>query len=802
MIKKYEIIMDGSKKRIKALRSFHVQGRYVNIGDVGGIVYDENTLSQEGNCWIFSGNLNYPSIRVSGDSIVDTNGYEAAVTDPRPFVNITGASALIGAHDSVAGEYSVPKTLGHSDMEVGGARVMLGKTYEESKEADPTVLRVKTTLYRGGTKATVKVASPDYQIKVLRYDVNGRLFSASPNWITGGPGIAVTTEDCYYYAVLVKKTAGGDITLGNLITAAVTVSNLVPESTININDSRLEFRYTGAMTVATMFSLGVGSSVARKSVIDNSNVVISKAGNAAYGAYIYADIKHCNVAFTTDNAKSALAGTFENVKNLTYNGSFLDGYSLKLRKSLIVSECDNFALSTGTLAALGVDAANAANMPFIFTRCNVPGGRFYHNAKVKNTYTDIDFARASVDLRKTISGTAYELVSSEVEGMYRIYDRTNNAYGCLVEAYDSVAGLTSMGADSYNTTIYKDAYFNGLFEFAGTNVFGNTVPGHNRAVELKAKPIVVRGTLNTVVVGKTVTGVVGKTVTGVAPSDTRVVTPIRYRINSGKGVSVKNLPAGIKAQIVVVNEHNVIEGASDAVSTNTDFTAYAGYAYAFVIFSKTGDAAITPDELGDTTITVYNGCKIVNTGTTAVNMKGSIRVEDNATLVNADITGTGYFGGNSVVYYNPAVWAALAFYGTVHMKGNAVFAPKALPGACALVHMEGNAKFIGSVTVPSTSLSFIMGNNAVIEGKANTRSGVVMSGNAKVTATGQITAACRGVLVMTDNASIEADTTVIGAITLAGNYKGNVVKTWVGKRTITDVNEPEYDNNVKSKYDL
>ena len=794
MIKKYEIIMDGSKKRIKALRSFCVQGRYVNIGDVGGIVYDENTLSQEGNCWIFSGNLNYPSIHVSGDSIVDTNGYEADLTGPRLIVNITGTSALIGAHDSVAGEYSVPKTLGPSDMEVGGARVMVGKTYEESKEADPTVLRMKSTLFRGGTKATVKVANPDYQIKVFRYDDKGRLFSASPSWITGGPDITETTENCYYYAVLVRKTAGGAITLGNLTTAAVTVSNLVPENFININDSRLEFRYTGAMTVATMFSLGVGSSNARKTVIDASNVIISKAGNAAFGAYIYADIIQCNVAFTTESAKSALAGTFKNVKNLTYNGSFLDGYSLKLRKNLVVSGCDNFALSTGTLAASGVDAAEAANMPFVFIRCNVPGGRFYHNAKVKNTYTDIDFAKAGVDLRKTITGTAYELASSEVEGMYRIYDTVGNTYGCLVEAYDSVAGLTSMGSASYNTTIYKDAYFKGLFDIAGTNVFGNKVPGHPRAVELKAKPRVVQGTLNSTSVGSTVTGV--------APSDTRVVTPIRYRINSGKGISVKDMPAGIKAQIVVVNEHNVVGGASSVVSTNTDFTMYAEYAYAFVIFSKTGDAAITPDELGDTTITVYNGCKIVNTGTTAINMKGSIRVEDNATLVNASVTGTGYFGGNSVVYYNPAVWASLDLIGTVHMKGNAVFAPTSLTGACALVHMEGNAKFIGSVTRPSTNLSFIMGNNAIIEGVSNTRSGVVMSGNAKVTPTGIIEVASRGVLVMKDNASIEASTTVIGAITLAGNYKGDVNKTWVGKRTITDVNEPEYDDNVKSQYDF
>ena len=46
-IKKYEIITVGGDKRVRALRSWRVQDRYVNIGDVGGIVYDEKTLSQD-----------------------------------------------------------------------------------------------------------------------------------------------------------------------------------------------------------------------------------------------------------------------------------------------------------------------------------------------------------------------------------------------------------------------------------------------------------------------------------------------------------------------------------------------------------------------------------------------------------------------------------------------------------------------------------------------------------------------------------------------------------------------------------
>ena len=786
MIKKYEIIMDGSKKRIKALRSFHVQGRYVNIGDVGGIVYDENTLSQEGNGWIFSGNLNYPSIHVSGDSIVDTNGYEADVTDPRPFVNITGASALIGAHDFVAGAL-VARELAVADVEQGDVKAAPGTAYEESKANNANIIRLKSLMYAGKATGNITVSGAGYEVQVMRYDSNKRLVGFSP-W-----GVTAAISGADYIGILIRKTPYAATVPADITAAKVALPALSIEAYLDINDSRIEFQYTGAITVATKVNLANTTLVGvYKSVIDTSNVIISKTGNGAFVANIFADVVKCNVRFNAVTENSLLIGNFSNVSELIVDGSYSFAASNASKNRIKVRDCHTFAQSATILptSALG---ATPADMPFTFTRCNVPNGIFYHNANAKNVYTDIDFAKASVDLGKTIPGTDYKLASSEVEGMYRIYDTAGNAYGCLVEAYDSVAGLTSMGSASYNTAIYKDAYINGKFEFAGTNVFGNKVPGHPGAVELKAKPRVVQGTLNTVVVGETITGI--------APSKSAVVTPIRYRINSGKGISVKNLPAGIKAQIVVVNEHNVIEGTSSVVSTNTDFTTYANYAYAFVIFSKTGDAAITPDELGDATITVYNGCKLVNTGETAVKMRGNIRVEDNATLVNAGVVGTGYFGGNSVVYYNPAVWAALECIGSAFMKDNAVFAPTSITGACALVHMEGNAKFIGSVTRPSTNLSFIMGGNAIIEGVSNTRSGVIMSGNSRVTPTGVIEVASRGALVMKDNASIEASTTVIGAITLAGNYKGDVIKTWIGKRTITDVNEPEYDDNVKTKYE-
>ena len=489
-----------------------------------------------------------------------------------------------------------------------------------------------------------------------------------------------------------------------------------------------------------------------------------------------------------------IIGVYRNVKNLAFSGSATGSASVGSRGVIRATDCDNFSVSPTIFP--DVAAAQTANMPFIFQGCNVPNGIFYHHAQIANTYKNIDFAKASIDLGKAIA-SGEVLVSSEVEGMYRLYFTTGSLFGGLVEGYDSVKSLNMAGtASSYGTTIYKDAYLNGLFDIAGTNVFGNKVRSHSLAQVLNVQPRVVQGIFNTVVVGETITGVDGSV-------GSIVCTPLTFRLNSPLAISIKNVPTGVDSQVIAVDLTGKILAISSWLSGDRNVSAYATHPFAYVMFRKgTEGAAITPADLAGVTVTVYNGCKIVNTGETAVNMKGAIRVEDNATLTNVSVIGTGYFGGNSVVSYTPAVWASLDINGTVHMKDNAVFAPTALRGSCTLVHMEGNAKFVGSVTAINNNLSFIMANNAIIEGISNTRSGVVMYGNSKVTATGQITAACRGVLTMKDNASIEADTTVIGAITLAGSYKGNVIKTWIGKRTITDVNEPEYDNNVKSQYDL
>lgn len=781
MIKKYEIITVEGKKRIKALRSFSVQGRFVNIGDVGGIVYDENTLSQEGNAWIFSGNLNYPSIRVSGDSIVDTNGYEADVTDPRPFVNITGTSVLIGAHDFVTGKTSAAKVLAVGDVEQGGVSDIVGTKYDESKVVNTNTIRLKSLIYMGGISATVTLAGKGYEMKVLRYGADKKLVSASA-W-----GATAATLGADYIAILIRKTPDAAIVPADITAANVSIPSTATESTLNIKDTRIVFNYTSAMTVATKVNAGHrNANISPVSNISESNVAISKTGNTAFAAGIFADVVKCNVEWQLILAESTLIGNFTNVERLVVDGSTFPASTTAVKNCINVKDCGMFSMSTTVIPLNTFNDAISSGMPLTFIRCNVEHGLFYHNPVNRNVYTDIDFNKAFTDLSEPLANADLILASGEKQGMYRVVSKSTRAMGPLVEGIHSVKNLnlTTVGPNTQGVEIYGDAYFSGKFAFAGTNVFGNKVPGHPRAVELKVRPRVVQGTLNALAIGSTVTGVV--------PSKSAVVTPIRYRINSGEGISVKNIPEGIQAQIVAVNERNVIEGVSGAViTTSGNFSNYARYTYAFLNFSKIDYTPITPDELGETTITVYNGCKIVNTGTTALSMKGNIRVEDNATLVNASVTGSGYFGGNSVTE-NANV------NGSMLIKDNAVFAPVAeADKSDSCIYLEGNARFLAASRASVNAIK--MSGNSVFSGtKTNSTIDIDLRDNAEIL--GKISGS--GTLVMEESASIEADTTVMGTITLSGNYKGDVVKTWTGKRTITSVNTPEYDDNVKTEYDF
>lgn len=798
-LKKYEIITVGSDKRVRALRSWQVGDRYVNIGDVGGIVYDEKTLSQDGACWLFRGNFGFPGARIEGDSIVDV-GETTLSAAGAPNVDILGSSVVVGSKLRFAADQTAANglLLGVTNFEPGTLNYAAGLDWEAWKQPSSNYLRTKAPMFSGGAATTLKIDVPGYTVQAYVLDRDGKGVTATASTDTGA-GVTLAIPAGQYFVLTLAKNPLTSIALSDVTTAAITLTGTY-ETKLSIVDSRLEINPATSTAIATIKPGGThsfGSGVKYpEAIIRNSKVSVMAHATVNREIRLMGQVIGSTAMLYATAGDLSVSGQYGNVKNLMITGIASASIKEVAYNSIQATDCDNMVVSATIFP--GLAAAQSANSPFIFQGCNVPNGRFYHHAQIANAYKNIDFALAQADLGKAIASGEI-LASSEVEGMYRLYSTTGSLFGALVEAHDSVGSLSMAGgAATYGTTIYKDAYLNGLFDIAGTNVFGNTNK-HDASNTQDISGALVMGLFNATTNGSTISGVV--------TNNARAVVSQPFRVSGAGGVSVSS-PAGVECNIYLTDASNKILVSTEYVSgTNAPIVPAIPAVYAYVAIKKTdGSDILSTDEFKGVTVTVYNGCKIVNTGATAINMKGNIRVEDNAILVNAGVVGSGYFGGNSVVYYNPTVWASLDVRGTVLVKDNAVFAPSAAVVGANVVKldMRDNAVFAGSLNNSDASYNITMMEAARCLGTVNNScSKIIMRGNSFVAAAGTIAPECRGLLVLDDDARIEnGDLNAMGYITLCGKYKQTAFKTWTGKRTITDVNEPEYDNNVKTQYDF
>lgn len=786
-LKKYEIITVGSDKRVRALRSWAVGGRYVNIGDVGGIVYDEKTLSQDGACWLFRGNFGFPGARIGGDSIVDV-AETALSTAGTPNVDILGSSVVVGSKLQFESRQTAADAvvLTEADFEQGRFDYAAGVNWETWKKPDPNFLRTKSPIFAGGVSKTLKISVPGYDVRAFSMDADGTGI-ASTAIVDTGANATITVPAGQYFVLRLAKKPSGAIVPADATAAQITFTGTY-ETKLSIVDSRVEINpatSTGTLSLRPggTYTMTSGAKYP-DSVIRNSKVSMMVHATANRTITLMAEFINTSASISVSvEAAPAYIGIYRGVKNLTFTGSITGDASVAARYTIQATDCDNFAVSPTVFP--GRAAAQTANMPFIFQGCNVPDGRFYHHAQIANTYKNIDFALAQADLGKTIA-SGEVLASSEVEGMYRVYSVSGSVFGGLVEGYDSVKSLNMAGtASSYDTTIYKDAYLSGLFDIVGTNIFGNKVRSHPLAQVLNVQPRAVQGGFNTVVVGETITGVAANT--------TRVCVPIPFRVNGSKGLTV-NCPTGVGGSFIYTDINGVIKAltllsagesnvpAAQLVNTNV-----------YLMFKKAdGVSPITPADLAGVTVTVYNGCKIVNTGATAVNMKGNIRVEDNATLVNASVTGTGYFGGNCVA-------SGLILDGCAFMDNNATLVKTSEGGTIRRLYMRDNSRAVISVVTVFGLLD--LRDNAVFSPSSYgvSEADIFMRDNAVIT--GGLTA--NGVLTMEGNATVSGGgVTIAGDITLCGSYNQTATIRWSGKRVIDSVDAPAYDNNVKTKYDF
>lgn len=490
--KKYEIIEDGGRKRIRSLRDFTVQDRHVCVGDLGGYVYDERTLGQRGGAWIFSGSLEYPGIHVIDEAIVDMGSNEAFANSARMNrVFIRGNSRIMGMMQFVSSATS-EATQTPAMYEQGYYEGYDGVPFEATAREATDKVRSKTMVWSAGAGKVI-MPNENYEIMCNKLDEDG-VTLATTAWRTGGPDVTIDLSDAPAFVLNVRKKAGGAITPADITAAGFKIRGSVL-SKMDLNDVTLSVTYDRAATPGTALKVLHANDLV--SVLDTADIRVSYSPTSSSGLCVNCELYRTNAVIgLTPGKYGSLVGTFRDTELITIDPTFLGSYSYASnRKIMSVSDCKEVVLSSKTQPDLA--EFNKQNSELVFRGCNVPVGIFYYDHNPGgNIYEGIDFTKSSEHLGKTLPKQAQTiLVSSTVEGMYRLYRKADDrAFGMLVQDYASVENM-GYGAleTSYDSVVYSDCVLDGVFNIVGCNVFGGTLGGASKVQSTVKDAVVIDG---------------------------------------------------------------------------------------------------------------------------------------------------------------------------------------------------------------------------------------------------------------------------------------------------------------------
>lgn len=600
---KYDIIDEGGRKRVRALRPFTVQGRDVCPMELGGYVYDANTLSQDGNCWIFSGSLEYPGVRVMDEAIVDMgNDLPKSYARPKATI-ISGNSRIMGAISFETRTFDVAQN--PARFEQGGYTATVGMI--PVKASDGSRIRIAAALF-GGSVGKVAVTSASYEARIISLDSDG-LVMGGGTWTAGGPAVTLTTTSPYFL-VEVRKTPSAAITPADVTAAGVTITS-AREAVVTVFNSSIVPVYNGAVaSAANILRVSVsGDSSAAAAILNfrNSYLRIDCTFNAVNILRVNADFIKVNYNLVlTPSTSHYISGTLRNTNINTL--ASID--TPAARNGLLdVSDCPNFEYSTVTFP--DITAMYASGKTFYFKNCNMPAGSaiHYYDPKV-NVWDNIDFTKAMADLGKALPAqVTLKMVSSNKQGWYRVYGINSKSHGALVESLSSISSASFATAkNTYDTIIHKDHTITGAFEIIGRNVFGGTLGGASKITNTAETAMVIDGSFriegNAQVTDTPLkgTGYIG----GNAELKNGVVEGYIYMADNAKYIPAAVTNAAIIKHLImtgnskvlkqrdITNNHVKMELSDNAVvdsvtSTDRGFLKMSGNAYLY-----SAGAAITP----------------------------------------------------------------------------------------------------------------------------------------------------------------------------------------------------------------
>lgn len=418
---KYSI---NSAGRIVAERDIYSLGGFIPKGRLGGSVADETQLSQEGECWLGSGDISTrPDVRIKDNAFIggffegENPVHTDIVTEFSGNTLIPGSVSIrCFAADTKNNMLVKDSFIGVSmDVLCGPATTTTAFPFEQGdfkKEAakgtlftsasmrldDVSACRNTATLRQG--RNTYLYIPTGYRARVFwaYYDTSNQLAYSGESTAVAA-GLTKLDHSVYKLAmVAVVKADGTAMTPAQLGTSGAKILGHISGSLLQ--DLRPE-------SASGEYAMVNSSFIAET---DNFGL------NTTQLRFLAGSMYDTTMFIKTDRQDYKPYGTFRNVERLEYTKYLGDSHRTAATRDTYISayDCPLLRVDDDTY-----DTSLMGTGDLVLRRCIVPKGRFAADPINGNTYEDLDFSYANEDLGFAMTGDSV-FNSSHRKGMYRV----------------------------------------------------------------------------------------------------------------------------------------------------------------------------------------------------------------------------------------------------------------------------------------------------------------------------------------------------------------------------------------------
>nr|UVY03062.1 MAG: L-fucokinase [Bacteriophage sp.] len=415
---KYSI---NSAGRIVAERDIYSLGGFIPKGRLGGFIADETQLSQEGECWLDSGDISgRPDIVIKdnayvGDFVGATGMHTDGVTEFSGNTLIPGKIIVRNPiADPINNFYAKDSFIGVSmDVLCGPSTTATAFPFEQGRYVESAP---KGTLF---TSASMKANADNF----VRNTATLRL--GRDTYICIPPGYNARIYWGYYDTSNQLAYAGeSEVVSSNLYKVSHPIYKVCMVSIArNPTLTPAELGESGAKILGHISGSVLTDirpeSASGQYVMDKSSILMNtdNYGLAITQMRLLAGSMYDTTMYTkTDRSEYKLYGTFRNVERLEYTKYLRDSHRTAETRDTYISayDCPLLRVDDNTY-----DDSLAAKGDLVLRRCIVPKAEFQDDVINGNTYEDIDFSYASEDLGYVMTGYA-RFISSHKQGIYSL----------------------------------------------------------------------------------------------------------------------------------------------------------------------------------------------------------------------------------------------------------------------------------------------------------------------------------------------------------------------------------------------